>query len=259
MGSTRAHTGAVGCIGLSCLISYRVYRVKYLGVWISCDLSWTTHVSKVCYSLWRDQVTFGQYGLYWLVLGDVAGLSGGTHMLILRRPTGHLKPLTRIPSWTQLTLIAAGKVGGLSYCALWMSVYPKLNYPTGVILPWLSKDLVHSIRKRNYHYRLARRTGRPEHEAKYKKLRNKVVFQTWEGINLTTQRNLTAKTSGRPSKLCKNRKSSIPTLSGTISSERDQANAMNIHTSQSVSIQHYHHSALTTVFLPNHYYKSWLA
>ncbi len=63
---------------------------------------------------------------------------------------------------------------------------PKAKLPNMSISPnWLSKDLVHSIQKRNYHYRLARRTGRPEHEAIYKKLCNKVVSIYIRGAHTT--------------------------------------------------------------------------
>ena len=41
---------------------------------------------------------------------------------------------------------------------------PKATLPNRSNVPWLSKDRVHSIRKRNYHHRMARKTGRLEHE-----------------------------------------------------------------------------------------------
>ncbi len=111
---------------------------------------------------------------------------------------------------------------------------PKAKLPNMSISPnWLSKDLIHSIRKRNYHYRLARRTGRPEHEATYKKLCNKVVSNLrsnkFECVNKLKPN---SKDFWKAIKVVQKQKSSIPTLSGNISGERDKANAQNTHFSK---------------------------
>jgi len=50
----------------------------------------------------------------------------------LRRQMGSLNILIWAPFWTQMTLIAAGKIGELSSYTLWMSVYPKPPFPIGV-------------------------------------------------------------------------------------------------------------------------------
>ena len=42
-------------------------------------------------------------------------------------------------------------------------------------LPWLTKNITHHIRKRNAAFQAARKSGKPEHHSKFKKLRNKVV------------------------------------------------------------------------------------
>ena len=42
-------------------------------------------------------------------------------------------------------------------------------------VPWLTKNITRHIRKRNAAFQAATKSGKPEHHAKYKKLRNKVV------------------------------------------------------------------------------------
>ena len=42
-------------------------------------------------------------------------------------------------------------------------------------VPWLTKNIICHIRKRNAAFQAARKSGKPEHHSKFKKLRNKVV------------------------------------------------------------------------------------
>ena len=123
-----------------------------------------------------------------------------------------------------MILIAAEKTGGLSSCELWMSVYPKPHYPTGVTYHGSVKILSTQSGK---DFLITRRTGRPEHAAKYKKLHIEVVSnlrksksdffnklksnskEFWKAIN----------------KIVQNNNLSIPILTGNISSDIDKANA----------------------------------
>ena len=52
---------------------------------------------------------------------------------------------------------------------------PNVQLPNRRNLPWLTKDIVRTIKKRNYYYRLAREHGRSEDCDRYKCLRNDVV------------------------------------------------------------------------------------
>ena len=42
-------------------------------------------------------------------------------------------------------------------------------------MPWLTKNITRHIRKRNAAFQAARKSGKPEHHSKFRKLRNKVV------------------------------------------------------------------------------------
>ena len=56
-----------------------------------------------------------------------------------------------------------------------MSIIPKAQLPNRRNLPWLTKEIVKTIKKRNYYYRIARKYGRPEDYDRSKCLRNDVV------------------------------------------------------------------------------------
>ena len=42
-------------------------------------------------------------------------------------------------------------------------------------MPWLMKNITRHIRKRNAAFQAARKSGKPEHHSKFRKVRNKVV------------------------------------------------------------------------------------
>ena len=42
-------------------------------------------------------------------------------------------------------------------------------------VPWLTKNITRHIRKQNAAFKAARKSGKPEHHSKFRKLRNKVV------------------------------------------------------------------------------------
>ena len=52
---------------------------------------------------------------------------------------------------------------------------PKAQFPNRRNLPWLTKEIVRTIKERNYYYRIARKHGRSGDYDKYKCLRNDVV------------------------------------------------------------------------------------
>ena len=52
---------------------------------------------------------------------------------------------------------------------------PKGTLPKRQNLPWLSKNLLRAMRKHNYLYRQAKRTGLPKHVRQYRTGRNKTV------------------------------------------------------------------------------------
>ena len=47
---------------------------------------------------------------------------------------------------------------------------PKVNLPDRRNLPWLTREIVNQIKKRNYYYRKSKRCGRPEDLERYKSL-----------------------------------------------------------------------------------------
>ena len=77
---------------------------------------------------------------------------------------------------------------------------------------------------------MARNRGRPEHEAKYKKLRNEVV-SFLRKVNLQTE-TYNSKEFWKAIKNVQKHKSSIPNLTGNISSDSEKANALNAHISK---------------------------
>ena len=52
---------------------------------------------------------------------------------------------------------------------------PKVNLPDRRSLPWLTREIVNQIKKRNYYYRKSKRRGRPEDFKRYKNLQNNAV------------------------------------------------------------------------------------
>ena len=54
---------------------------------------------------------------------------------------------------------------------------PRLVLPARNNLPWLSKEIIQLIRKRNYHFRKACRTGYRDDYMKFKQIRNRVVAE----------------------------------------------------------------------------------
>ena len=52
---------------------------------------------------------------------------------------------------------------------------PRAELPDRRNPPWLTKEIVRTIKKRNYYYKLARKHGRPVDYDNYKRLRNEVV------------------------------------------------------------------------------------
>ena len=110
---------------------------------------------------------------------------------------------------------------------------PKATLPNRSNIPWLTKDLVHSIQKRNYHHRMARKTGRLVHEAKYKKIRNKVVSKLKKKKSeFFNNLKPNSKEFWRAVKVVQKQKSSIPTLSGNITDDKEKANVLNTHFSK---------------------------
>ena len=70
------------------------------------------------------------------------------------------------PSWSNL------KTASLN---IMESCIPKAVLPTRHNIPWLNKEIVHAIRKRNLYFRRARKSGNRDDQEKFKQLRNKVV------------------------------------------------------------------------------------
>jgi len=54
------------------------------------------------------------------------------------------------------------------------SCIPKAVLPTRHNIPWLNKEIVQAIRKRNLYFRRARKSGNRDDQEKFKQLRNKV-------------------------------------------------------------------------------------
>ena len=54
---------------------------------------------------------------------------------------------------------------------------PKAVLPQKRSLPWLTKQIMQLIKRRNYFYKKARKSGSDEDFQKFKKLRNKVVTE----------------------------------------------------------------------------------
>jgi len=80
---------------------------------------------------------------------------------------------------------------------------------------------------------MARKSGRPEHETKYKQIRNKVV-STLRKKKSEFFNNLkpNSKEFWRAVKVVQKQQSSIPTLSGNITDDKEKANVLNAHFSK---------------------------
>ena len=77
---------------------------------------------------------------------------------------------------------------------------------------------------------MARRTGRPEHVAKYKKLHNEVVSNLRKSkSDFFNKLKPNSKEFWKAIKIVQNKKSSIPILIGDISSDIDKVNVLNAH------------------------------
>jgi len=109
---------------------------------------------------------------------------------------------------------------------------PKASLAKRRNLPWLTKNISSSIRKRNYLFKRAKRSGRPDQFYKYKKMRNRVTSMLRNGKKLFFQ-NLNPhnnKQFWKATKYLRKQTSSIPTLSHnnvTTSTDQDKANMLN--------------------------------
>ena len=90
---------------------------------------------------------------------------------------------------------------------------------------------------------MARKTGRLEHETKYKQIQNKVVSTLRKKQSNNLKPN--SEEFWRAVKVVQKQKSSIPTLSGNITDDKEKLMFL-MHISQNVSIQQFHRYVLTT-------------
>ena len=110
---------------------------------------------------------------------------------------------------------------------------PKSVLPQRRNLPWLSKEIIQLIKKRNYYFKRARSNGGPNDLAKFRQLRNKVVsklriekktfFSELEPSN--------PKEFWKKLRMLSHKECSIPILSNestTASTSLDKANLLNI-------------------------------
>ena len=109
---------------------------------------------------------------------------------------------------------------------------PKGSLPKRKCAPWVSKQIVSAIRKRNTCYRRAKQTGSHELLSKYKHLRNRVVHMVKRGKRdyLNNLKSASSKDFWKAVKNLNGRQCSIPTLnhSGeTATSDNEKATMLN--------------------------------
>ena len=105
---------------------------------------------------------------------------------------------------------------------------PKAQVPNRRNLPWLTKEIVRTIKKRNYYYRIARKHGRSEDYDRYKCLRNDVVsaLRLGKAYFLNTLNPNLSKNFWTAIRYVKKKQCSIPTLvSNNYNFESDEEKA----------------------------------
>ena len=109
---------------------------------------------------------------------------------------------------------------------------PKGTLPKRQNLPWLSKNLIQAMRKRNYLYRRAKRTGVPRDMGQYQTARNKAVTMLRNAKIAFFNKPNTAdkKQFWKTMKYLRKEQNTIPVLSHNGSSahnDNDKANMLN--------------------------------
>ena len=114
---------------------------------------------------------------------------------------------------------------------------PKGTLPKRQNLPWLSKNLLRAMRKRNHLYKRAKRSGAPVHMRKYRALRNKVVTMLhtdkklfFNNLNATNNKQF-----WKTMKYLRKEQSSVPVLSHagcTANNDKDKTSMLNNFFSQ---------------------------
>ena len=111
---------------------------------------------------------------------------------------------------------------------------PKSTLPDRRSVPWMTKEIVQAIRRRNYFYRKAKRSNSGNYHSKYKNLRSRVITMLRQSKhNFFKNLNPNSNKAFWKAVRCLNKKtSSIPTLTtsaSTATTDREKAELLNAH------------------------------